>query len=121
MHPVLQCASCSVMESWIDSVDLFALDCCAEEDADAPAILMREIGACKLGLPLVAGWAALRAVAVYCSDGIPGREHRVGVLMGAILEEPERLFGIVESVQGEAQIPDEGGGEVCPEACGASI
>ena len=76
---------------------------------------MRKIGACKLGLPLVAGWAALRAVAVYCSDSIPGREDRVGDLMSAMRKDPERLFGIVESVQGEAQIPDKGGGEVCPE------
>lgn len=72
---------------------------------------MRQLGACKLGEPLEGGLAALRVIAIYCSDDIPGRLARTQGLADAMQKDASRLLDIVSSIQKDAQIPEASGGE----------
>ena len=71
---------------------------------------MRQIGGCKLGEPLEGGRAALRAIAKYCSDGLPGVRARE--FARDWLEDVDQLLSVATSVQGDARIPDESEGEL---------
>lgn len=72
---------------------------------------MRQIGACKLGEPLEGGRAALRALAIYCSDDIPGAPERVLGFKEAMEEDASRLLDILKSAEGITPCPEVLSGE----------
>lgn len=86
---------------------------------------MRQVGACKFGAPLEGGRAALQAMVKYCSDDIPGGEHRFKAFQTAKERDAGRLLAIMQAVQAGSRIPEDEGGELvssipnCEQACDA--